>query len=129
LSGILSCDKPISVVNSSLSNATKAPQRIKEKSPTPKRKPQFRWNWNADRTLLNEVEDSLPFEAKGRSAIHEKWSEISQNVNLLLGCDVNATGVSRRFNILITDFRKEQNRNRNKYVGNLLSNKLIVKNQ
>jgi hypothetical protein len=63
--------------------------------------------------LVKEVENFLPFLAEGR-AVNERWNSVTTKINENLKTNVTPLAVSRRFKLLITGFRAEDNKARYK---------------
>jgi len=85
-----------------------------ESSTVPKKK-MFRWNTARDATLLLEAEDKKPYLETGSKSV-EKWTMISDDINTTYNGNVTYLGAKNRFNLLLMDFRKEDFKNRYKYV-------------
>ncbi len=75
-----------------------------------KRKLQYRFNDNKDIILLREVQNVLPFKST-YGKILEKWDQVAENVNMLLGKEgIGFTGIlaQSRFKTLLIQFKKDE---------------------
>lgn len=71
-----------------------------------RRKPQFRWNYERDLTMVTEIEKVQPFTESSKESV-KLWSAVADAVNSKYHGAVDSIGVKRRFERILKTFEKE----------------------
>lgn len=74
---------------------------------------QFRWNDEKDLAMGKEVAKLRPFSATSSKENAKLWGQIATTINEVYHGAVDYLGVKRRFERILTAFRKKDRINRN----------------